>query len=227
MTWAHQPPSFGFDQHSPYQRGRVHPQNVAPYPFHLNPLRGDSLNTSPASTPLPHSRQASSAAGSQHRFISASIDTSSAPAVHHGEWKTSQFDRTDNSSQSLRNAAPVDDQSAMLSHIVGPRMEWTESDFPPLGDPKGDRKSGSVVWGERKPSYIQVGNEDQTNGSVPFSVFFNIFLPATIGPRALPLRLLKHSHRLILRCPTRQVPFIETRNKSWICLIHQPWDDRR
>lgn len=135
--------------------------------------------------------------GGQHLLISTSHgtppsrDTSSDPAAHCDEWKTPQFNRTGNSPLSLRNAALIEDKDG---HVPGSRTEWTELDFPPLGDPKGDRKSSSGVWGEKKPSPVEVETEDQADRFVLFLAAFNHTLrdlPATKGPRALPqLRLL-------------------------------------
>lgn len=50
------------------------------------------------------------------------------------------------SPQSLGNLALPDAKDA--------RVEWSEMDFPPLSDVRGERRTEHGVWGEKKPSEL-------------------------------------------------------------------------
>ena len=53
------------------------------------------------------------------------------------------------SPRSIQNSTLLEGIGGKVGISVGARSDWTETDFPPLGDSKGERKADCGVWGER------------------------------------------------------------------------------
>jgi hypothetical protein len=47
------------------------------------------------------------------------------------------------------NFVPFQGNDGKVGRSVGARADWTEMDFPPLGDSKGEHKTDCGVWGGR------------------------------------------------------------------------------
>lgn len=55
------------------------------------------------------------------------------------------------------------------SETIEAKIDWTETDFPPLGDVKEGRKTEWGVWGEKKVSGVDKGRADWFVVSFSFS----------------------------------------------------------
>ncbi|KAF5385322.1 hypothetical protein D9615_001326 [Tricholomella constricta] len=139
VTWAHQPPPFGFEQRSPYT---PFPQNnVAHYPLHVQDHilfmrpRDPSLID-----PFGFSRRDGNGV---IRPILTSGNASSAPSDN-----GSRASDTDNEVGAMARTANSVGGQASDTHPV----RWSDMDFPPLGNAKRLLKTGTGVWNDRKLS---------------------------------------------------------------------------
>ncbi|KAJ7651730.1 hypothetical protein DFH06DRAFT_552250 [Mycena polygramma] len=146
VTWAHQPPPFGFDQHSRFPFN--HPNN---YPFHVQNFtsptqpRNQPLAPSPSATQS-HSSQGSAALGRALHGGSSSDVSFSVSSTNTDDWKRITVPspgRCYDSSASFRGPGFLDASPQS-------KAEWTDVDFPPLGDSKADRKAERGVWVDKK-----------------------------------------------------------------------------
>ncbi|KAF7347648.1 RNA binding protein [Mycena venus] len=178
VTWAHHPSPFGFEQQPSPQHGNFasnHHNNGTSYPFHVQNFtppsqpRNESLAPSPSATQS-HSSQGSAALGLALHG-SASTDVSfSVSSTSTDDWKRitvpSLPAQCYDSSASFRGTRFSD------ASLKDSKVEWTDVDFPPLGDSKADRRA-EQVWPtktckvnegiERPPSSLSVVIGD-TNG---------------------------------------------------------------
>ncbi|KAF8078842.1 hypothetical protein FPV67DRAFT_1663522 [Lyophyllum atratum] len=146
VTWAHQPPPFGFEQRSPYS---PFPQNnVAQYPLHVQ----DHL-------PFMRSRDASLL--DSFGFSRRDGNTALSGAVHHANFSGGASQSSAMPSESASGTSEPDDEEHTMARSEGypedqaidvPPVRWSDMDFPPLGKAKGLMKTGSGVWSERRPS---------------------------------------------------------------------------
>ncbi|KAK7064043.1 RNA binding protein [Favolaschia claudopus] len=171
-TWAHQPPPFEHQQH----HGRFapnHHNNGISYPFHaqnfVSPTKThtESSLASSHSANLSRTSQGSTAPGSglQDSSVDMSFSTNS---TNSDDWKrivvpslpTQSYDSSASfRSPCFRESAPKDSTT-----------EWTDIDFPPLGDckvdprdqvwPKKAVKDGESQFGEEPPCSLSVVTED-------------------------------------------------------------------
>ncbi|KAJ7109996.1 hypothetical protein C8R44DRAFT_884008 [Mycena epipterygia] len=165
VTWAHQPSPFGFEQQPPHHQGRFlsGPSNHGTsYPFHVQNFtppsqpRNESLPT-PGTTQLHSSRL--SAPGSDVSFSVSSTNTD--------DWKRITLPlpgQVYDSSASFRSPGFLYASAKGL----GSKVEWTDIDFPPLGDSKADRKAEQGVWADKKP--CKSGEEGRDRPSSSLSV---------------------------------------------------------
>ncbi|KAJ6575338.1 hypothetical protein B0H19DRAFT_1254903 [Mycena capillaripes] len=160
VTWAHQPPPFGFEQ-----RGRFpfnHPNNGT-YPFHVqnftSPTRthNETLSPSPGATQS-HSSQGSAALGlALHEGASTDVSFSVSSTTA-DDWKRITIPSPGqcyDSSASFRGPGFFD------TFPQGSKAEWTDVDFPPLGDSRTDRKTERGVWAEKKAYKDSQSDEDE------------------------------------------------------------------
>ncbi|KAF8215991.1 hypothetical protein K438DRAFT_1954676 [Mycena galopus ATCC 62051] len=148
VTWAHQPSSsFGFE---PHRQSRFVPNhnNAPSYPFQIQNLapptrpRNDSLASSPSAI----QSQGSAALGLVlHGDASADVSFS-VSSTNTDDWTritvpslpTQCYDSSASfRSPGFRDKSPTDS-----------KVEWTDVDFPPLGETKADRRA-EQVWPTR------------------------------------------------------------------------------
>ncbi|KAF7339286.1 RNA binding protein [Mycena sanguinolenta] len=160
VTWAHHPSPFGFEQQSWHHHGRFAPNrnnNATTYPFHVqNPLPTQPGNDSLASAPSVIQSPSSTALGlTLHGDTSGSTNTDDWTRITVPSLPAQRYDSAASfRSPGFRDQPPKD-----------PRMEWTDVDFPPLGDSKGDRK-GEQVW----PTFRVSENESRDRPPSSLSV---------------------------------------------------------
>ncbi|KAJ7103313.1 hypothetical protein B0H15DRAFT_206570 [Mycena belliarum] len=170
VTWAHQPGPFGFEQHPPHQHGRFPPNHInnGAYPFHIqNPTPSSqshavSVVTSPG-TVQSHSSHVSAAGEAAHGSNSTDVSFS-VSSTNTDDWKrisplpTQDYD----SSASFRSPGFVD------ASPKAPKVEWSDNDFPPLGDTKADRRAEQGVWADKKA--YRGGDEGEGRDRPPSSL---------------------------------------------------------
>ncbi|KAJ7446435.1 hypothetical protein B0H11DRAFT_2336849 [Mycena galericulata] len=161
VTWAHQPSPFGFEQH--HGRFSTNQNNGTQYPFHVQNFpspsepRNESLNTSSGTTPA-HSVH--SAAGGLPLHGDVTTDVSfSLPSTNADDWKKIAVPAQPYDSSASFRSPGFRDASPNAS------KEWTDVDFPPLGDSKGDRRAERGVWADKKLSMA----DDREDGDRPSS----------------------------------------------------------
>ncbi|KAJ6621088.1 hypothetical protein B0H10DRAFT_2215358 [Mycena sp. CBHHK59/15] len=154
VTWAHQPSPFGFEQQPFHQQGRFVPShsNNGPgtaYPFHTSPSqhRNESPITSPDTTHSP-SRHLATAGGLALQTGHSAIDDSlSSSSANNDDWKRIVVPSP---GQSYDSSASFRSPGFLEGSSNGSRVKWTDVDFPPLGDAKGDRRAEQGVWADKK-----------------------------------------------------------------------------
>ncbi|KAG5644609.1 hypothetical protein DXG03_008087 [Asterophora parasitica] len=139
VTWAHQPPPFGFEQRSPYTPFQHH--NVANYPLHVqDPDRAfpqRDLHTDPFGFPRRDGNGA---------FIRRMRTLGNASSVaSDAENESIDTDTEEGAGRRTANSVAGD----------GHPVKWSDMDFPPLGNAKGSMKPGSGVWSDRRVSSSQ------------------------------------------------------------------------
>ncbi|KAJ6520039.1 hypothetical protein C8R45DRAFT_45361 [Mycena sanguinolenta] len=159
ITWAHHPSPFGFEQQSSRHHGRFAPNrnnNAAAYPFRVQNLAlpaqpgNDSLASAHSVTQSP----SSTALGlTLHEDTSGSTNTDDWTRITVPSLPVQRYD----SAASFRSPG-FRDQIPKNS-----KVEWTDVDFPPLGDSKADRK-GEQVW----PTFR--GGESESRDRPPSSL---------------------------------------------------------
>ncbi|KAJ6504401.1 hypothetical protein DFH09DRAFT_292099 [Mycena vulgaris] len=171
VTWAHQPSPFGFDHHPSHQQGRFPPNhfnNGTSYPFHVQNFtppsqpRNETVTTSPGATQS-QAGPVSAFGGSTHGNTSADASFSVSSA-NTDDWKRITVPlpaQTYDSSASFRSAGFLD------ASPRGSKVGWTDVDFPPLGDVKGDRRAERGVWADKK---LYKGGEDEGRDRPPSSL---------------------------------------------------------
>ncbi|KAJ7161358.1 hypothetical protein C8R43DRAFT_331590 [Mycena crocata] len=152
VTWAHQPSPFGFEQQPSHHHGRFplsHSNNGTSYPFHVQNFtppsqpRNEQPTTSHGPTQL-HSCHVSPSGGltigSTTPDVSFSVSSTTTD-----DWKRITVPgQVYDSSASFRSPAFFD------ASPKGSQVEWTDVDFPPLGEVKGDRRAERGVWADKK-----------------------------------------------------------------------------
>ncbi|KAJ7751270.1 hypothetical protein DFH07DRAFT_531521 [Mycena maculata] len=147
ITWAHQPSPFGFEQ----QHGRF-PMNQnlgTQYPFHVQNFtspsqpRNEPLTTWSGTTPA-HSVHPATGALPLHGNTSTDVSLS-VTSTSTDDWKRITVPAYD-SSASFRSPGFFDASPK-------PSKDWTDVDFPPLGNSKSDRETERGVWaGKQSPT---------------------------------------------------------------------------
>ncbi|KAF9460117.1 hypothetical protein BDZ94DRAFT_947042 [Collybia nuda] len=135
VTWAHQPVPFGTDQRSPHL-GSQFPHNSVAYPLHVQ----DRLHPRRSPVHVDSTWSADSKASDVRSTIGNISDLSSAK-VYNEEIKHPQ-----RSSPSSQDILPFN----IKNESSPTRVEWSEIDFPPLGDMRGGRRPENGVWREKK-----------------------------------------------------------------------------
>ncbi|KAJ7225256.1 hypothetical protein GGX14DRAFT_637859 [Mycena pura] len=134
VTWAHQPPPYGFDQQGRFPSH--HASNGPPYPFHVQNLlspRNELRATSP------------SAAAPMLRRSASTDNSFSVSSANTDDWKrntTGVPSQLFYDPASFHGSGPLDESSGVTG--------WSDTDFPPLGDSKADRRAEQGVWADKK-----------------------------------------------------------------------------
>ncbi|KAJ7492410.1 hypothetical protein FB451DRAFT_531569 [Mycena latifolia] len=149
VTWAHQPSPFGFEQHPSHQHGRFppnHQNSGTSYPFHVQnftpPSHPRTVATSPGTTQS-HSSHVSVVGDPTLNSADVSFSVSSSNT---DDWKRITVPlpaQGYDSSASFRSPGYLD------ASPKDSKVEWTDIDFPPLGDSKADRRAERGVWAEK------------------------------------------------------------------------------
>ncbi|KAJ7293117.1 hypothetical protein C8J57DRAFT_16551 [Mycena rebaudengoi] len=156
VTWAHQPAPFGFEQPF-HQQGRYppnHSNNGTSYPFHVQNAispsqpRNDSFTTSPDNAQSP-SRRVSAAGGLPQLFEPGPSVTedSFSSSTNVDDWKRITIPSP---AQGYDSSASFRSPAFLERSQNGSNTQWTDMDFPPLGDAKTDRRAEQGVWGDKK-----------------------------------------------------------------------------
>ncbi|KAJ7170094.1 hypothetical protein C8R46DRAFT_223301 [Mycena filopes] len=161
VTWAHQPAPFGFE----HQHGRFpfnNPNNGTSYPFHVQNFappsqhRHQALGLSPNTSNLSQN----SAAGGLGLHGNSSGEVSfSVSSTNTDDWKRITVPspvQSYDSSASFRSPGFFD---------ASPK-QWTEVDFPPLGDSKSDRRAERGVWVDKKGGESEFKDRPRSSLSV-------------------------------------------------------------
>lgn len=215
MTWAHQPPPYGFEQHShpsAYQNQRF---PVGSYPFHVQErvvhdhyARDGAFSTSPTA---PRSRRLSEGMAPSSTVVPArgiptdqDITTPAPDNEGDSTHSNSQLDHTPTSPRSIRNSTLFDVKEGNVEEsTTGSKLDWTEMDFPPLVELKAERKTKCGVWGERKASR---NDEDAVDRFVSYHLTVSA-VPLTDS--TVPGLLRQFCHCWILQ-KLRQTSYLQT-----------------
>ncbi|KAJ7246307.1 hypothetical protein B0H12DRAFT_1235586 [Mycena haematopus] len=168
VTWAHHPSPFGFEQQPSHHQGRFapnhHNNNSTAYPFHVqnlalpSPPGNDSLASS---SPSVIQSPGSAALGlALHGDAGADASVSASP-TNTDDW--TRITVPSLPAQCYDSAASFRSPGFRDKIPKDSKVEWTDVDFPPLGDSKADRR-GEQVW----PTFR--GGENESTERPPSSL---------------------------------------------------------
>ncbi|RDB29418.1 hypothetical protein Hypma_015762 [Hypsizygus marmoreus] len=139
VTWAHQPPPFGFEQRSPYQNIHSPQLNFAPYPLHVQDRIQPRSN---AGLGFGQHTNEDRSITRYHHSTPIARSLFEFPAV-------SEVDGvSDVGAPESLTEAPREDFLEEESTVT--RVAWSDMDFPPLGNSVGQYKVGYGAWTEKK-----------------------------------------------------------------------------
>ncbi|KAF8221675.1 hypothetical protein L208DRAFT_659669 [Tricholoma matsutake] len=146
VTWAHQPPPFGFEQRSPYPNRSPHLTAVS-YPLHVQDRLQSLRGQPPSSTNLFCSIESDSLYTGSHT-ITAAADGLSKESIP----PSTKTEDDNDDDDWIAQTAGHDIHPGSLKALEDPTPktdEWSEMDFPPLSKVQGQAKTEHGVWSEK------------------------------------------------------------------------------
>jgi hypothetical protein len=148
VTWAHQPASYGYEQP---QTQRFSHHSTAPYPYHV-----EDRDNNAHFTRMPQNPTLAFADQRNRQSTGLTINTADAKPL-----STPPIIPQDPFGDDHPQALQSKDTGDESQHTK--KLEWTETDFPPLCDRKGDRRVDAGVWSDKK---VTTADKEEAEGSV-------------------------------------------------------------